>query len=296
VCGCGDPLLASSDPAAITGQLRLQLDTEYLRVDAANDENPLATDKLSQWSYRLGAAYRPFESLSLSVTVPLVSKSIRTEGGGDPATLASDLTGLGDIELAARYSAWRSVNLARSTVHELALTGGSTLPTGSYNATTPDGAIIDPHGQLGTGGWGPFVGLSYRYEHTTPRGEFDAFANVSYRYRSEATYNDASKYKFGDAVLWSVHGQYRPMRRLALDLGIDGRYAMRDRATADTGDVNPFVEGTGGTVLAAAPGVYFNATGALWIFARGQIPFYKHLLENQNVLPSFTTGIQFQAL
>jgi hypothetical protein len=32
VCGCGDPLLASSDPAAITGGLRLQLDTEYLRV------------------------------------------------------------------------------------------------------------------------------------------------------------------------------------------------------------------------------------------------------------------------
>jgi len=28
VCGCGDPLLTANDPAAITGQLRFQFDTE----------------------------------------------------------------------------------------------------------------------------------------------------------------------------------------------------------------------------------------------------------------------------
>jgi len=55
VCGCGDPLLTSSDPAAITGQLRLQLDTEYLRVDAGNEADPSMTDELTQWSYRFNA-------------------------------------------------------------------------------------------------------------------------------------------------------------------------------------------------------------------------------------------------
>jgi hypothetical protein len=113
---------------------------------------------------------------------------------------------------------------------------------------------------------------------------------------SEATYFDASKYKFGDALLWSVHGQYRPLRRLALDLGVDGRYAKADTATDSDGTVEDAVGNTGGTLLSAAPGVYFNATGGLWLFVRGQIPFYKHLLGNQDVLPSFTTGIQFQAL
>jgi hypothetical protein len=32
VCGCGDPLLTSSDPSAISGALRLQFDVEYLRI------------------------------------------------------------------------------------------------------------------------------------------------------------------------------------------------------------------------------------------------------------------------
>ena len=50
--GCGCPLLASSDPAAINGGLRLQLDAEYLRIDAGTDDRPGYTDQLTQWSYR----------------------------------------------------------------------------------------------------------------------------------------------------------------------------------------------------------------------------------------------------
>ena len=61
------------------------------------------------------------------------------------------------------------------------------------------------------------------------------FASLSYRLRTEATYFDHSKYKFGDAALWGVHGQYRPVSKLALDLGIDGRYAVADRAVILTG-------------------------------------------------------------
>lgn len=291
VCGCGDPLLAASDPAAITGQLRLQVDTEYLRIDAGTDGQPGYTDELTQWSYRLNAVYRPFEGLSITATVPLVSKIIHTVGGGTDV-LGSDLTGLGDIEVAGRYSLWRSVDLGVGRVHELAVTAGSSLPTGNHNAKAPDGSLIDPHGQLGTGGWGPFFGLSYRFE----QGSWLAFANVSERLRTEATYFDSSKYKFGDALLWSVHGQYRPMRSVALDLGVDGRYARADKAADPTGAVTSAVENTGGTVLSAAPGVYFNTVGNLWLFIRGQIPFYKNLFGEQDVLPSFTTGIQFQVL
>ena len=290
VCGCGDPLLLASDPAAITGKLRLQLDTEYLRVDAGTDGDAQSTDKLKQWSYRFNAVYRPIEDLSFVATVPLVSKSI-TAVGPAARTTNSDLTGLGDVEVAARYAVWRSVDLGKQRVHEVAVTAGTTLPTGSHDAKDADGALIDPHGQLGTGGWGPFVGLGYLFE----QGQWLAFANVSGRLRTEATYSDASKYKFGDALLWSVHGQYRPVRRVALDLGIDGRYAARDRATPTDGPVDDAVPNTGGTVLSAAPGVYFEAGGGLWLFLRGQIPFMKSLNDRQDVLPSFTTGIQFQA-
>jgi hypothetical protein len=291
VCGCGDPLLTANDPAAITGNLRLQMDTEYLRVDAGTDGQPGHTDQLTQWSVRLNAVYRPLDALSLTATLPLVSKAIHTVGAGTDV-LASDLTGVGDVELGARYALWTSVNLGARRVQELAISAGSAIPTGAHDAKAADGSLVDPHGQLGTGGWGPFAGVHYRLE----QGDWLAYASFSYRLRTEASYFDGSTYKFGDALLWSVHAQYQPTRRLALDLGVDGRYARADRATAPDGSVTDAVDATGGTVLSAAPGLYFNAVGGLWLFVRGQVPFYKNLFGEQDVKPSVVTGLQFQVL
>ncbi|HET6438921.1 MAG TPA: TonB-dependent receptor [Anaeromyxobacter sp.] len=289
VCGCGDPLLASSDPAAINGGLRLELDTEYLRVDAGTDGQPGYTDQLTQWSYRLNAVYRPIEPLSLSLTVPLVSKAIRTVGGGTSVS-DSSLTGLGDLEIGARYALWTSITIGARRVQEFAISAGSALPTGNHSARDSQGNLVDPHGQLGTGGWGPFAGIHYRFE----QGDWMGFASLSYRLRTEATYFDESKYKFGDAALWSVHGQYRPTSKLALDLGVDGRYAVADRAVDPDGTVTARVENTGGTLLSLSPGVYFNALGKAWFFVRSQVPIYKHLFGEQDVRPSFTAGFQYQ--
>jgi hypothetical protein len=278
VCGCGDPLLTSSDPAAITGQLRLQLDTEYLRVDAGNEADPTMTDQLTQWSYRFNAVYRPFEALSLTATLPVVSKAIRTVGGGT-STPTSDVTGLGDVEVAARYALWRGVDLGVGRVQELAVTAGTSMPTGP-NDLRADGERIDEHGQPGTGSWGPFAGVAYRFEE----GRWVGFGSVSGRVHS----TNGFQYTYGPAALWSVHGQFFPVRRIALDLGVDGRHAAADQAAGQP------VENTGGTVIAAAPGVYFNATGAAWLFVRGQVPFYKRFRGEQDQLPSVITGLQYQ--
>jgi hypothetical protein len=291
ICGCGDPLLAANDPAAIGGVLRLQADLEFLRIDAGTDGRPGYTDKLTQRSYRLNAVYRPIDDLAINATVPLLDKSIRTVGGGTDV-LSSHLVGLGDVEVAARYAFLRSINLGIGRVQELAVSAGSTLPTGKSDAKADDGSLIDPHGQLGAGGFGPFVGLHYRFE----QADWLGFASVSGRLRTEASYFDSTKYKFGDALLWSVHGQYRPVPTVAVDLGVDGRTAKADRATASDGTIDNAVENTGGTILSAAPGVYLNAIGAMWVFARGQIPFLKSLRGEQNVRPSATVGIQYQVL
>ena len=280
VCGCGDPLLSSSDPAAITGQLRLQIDTEYLRVDAGNEASPSLTDQLTQWSYRFNAVYRPTDALSLSATLPLVNKAIRTVGSGT-STSISDVTRLGDVEIAARYATWRSVNLGIGRVQELAVTAGTSAPTGP-NSLRSAGERIDEHGQPGAGSWGPFAGVHYRFEQRSWLG----FASLSGRAHSENSYN----YTYGSALLWSVHGQYFPTRRVVLDLGLDGRHAAVDK------DGGERVVNTGGTVLAAAPGVYFNALGGGWLFVRGQIPFYKSFPGEQDQLASVVTGVQLQVL
>jgi hypothetical protein len=295
ICGCGDPLLVANDPAAITGTLRVQLDTEYLRVNAGTDGQPGYTDELTQWSYRLNAVYRPISRLSLMVTAPLLDKSIRTVGPGVDQS-DSSLFGLGDVELAARYTLWKRIGYANGRYQEIGLAAGSALPTGANDARTTDAAgnaiPIDPHGQLGTGGLGPFVGLHYRFE----QADWTGFADLSYRVRTTGDYFDGSRYKFGNAALWSLHAQYRVLRALAFDLGIDGRYARADQATDADGVVTDKVENTGGTVLSAAPGVYVNAAGSLWVFVRGQIPFYKSLDGEQDVKPSVALGLQYQAL
>ena len=194
-------------------------------MDAGTDGAPGYTDELTQWSYRFNAVYRPIEALSLSATVPLVNKSIQTVGGGTSVT-ASSLEGVGDVELAARYALWTSVYFGARRVQEVAVSAGSSLPTGQYNAHDSTGALVDPHGQLGTGGWGPFAGLHYRFE----QGDFMAFASLSYRLRTEATYFDKSRYEFGNAVLCSLHGQYRPAERGGARPGVG-----RSRCTGRSG-------------------------------------------------------------
>jgi hypothetical protein len=300
ICGCGDPLLAASDPAAITGLLRLQLDTEYLRVDAGTDGMPGYKDQLTQWSYRLNAVYKPMGRLSFMATFPVLDKTIHQVGGGADIT-DSHLTGVGDAELGARYAFWRTINMGIGRVHEFALAGGVTMPTGAHDAkmtamdpTTNAVTIVavDPHGQLGTGAWGPFLGIHYRFEQVDWLG----FADFSYRMRTTGSYFDGSRYKFGDAALWSVHGQYRPVATLAVDLGVDGRFARVDKTT-DPGAGSSSSQGnTGGMLLSAAPGVYFNAGRGFWLFTRGQIPFYKNLFGEQDVKPSVALGLQYQVL
>jgi hypothetical protein len=294
ICACGDPLLAASDPAAITGTLRLQLDVEYLRIDAGSEEQPGAIDQLTQWSYRANIVYRPVSRLSLMLVAPLLDKSIHTEGTAEHDH--SSLVGLGDVELAGRYAVWRKIDYADQRVHELGVSGGTMIPTGATDARMTDEAgasvLVDAHGQLGTGAWGPFAGAHYRFE----QADWLAFADASYRIRTTGSYGDGSKYKFGDAALWSLHGQYRLLPTVAVDLGVDGRYARRDKATSTDGMVSENVANTGGTVLSAAPGVYVNPGSTVWLFVRAQIPFYKDLYGVQDVKPSLSTGLQYQAL
>jgi hypothetical protein len=274
VCGCGDPLLDASDPAATTGRLRLALDTEYLDVDAGNEEDPSLVDHLKQYTLKLQAVYAPVDRLSLVATLPFTRKDLSTAG-----LTSSDLSGLGDVEFAARYTLLDIPNLAAQRRQTFAVSAGTSLPTGSNSATDANGRI-DEHGQLGTGAWGPFAGLHYRVE----QGPWIGSASVSARLHSMNSFH----YKYATAAMWSVHGQYRPIARVALDLGVDGRWAGQDR------DELGLVDHTGGTVLAIAPGAYFHVGGGLWLSARAQLPFYTDLVGNQSIGPTVVAGMQYQ--
>ena len=294
VCGCGDPLIVASDPAAIEGMLRVQFDTEHLGMTAGSDERTGYLDRLSQWSYRFNVAYRPIRRLSVIATLPVLDKTIRSVGVGTDE-LASHEVGVGDVELAVRYAVWRDVSFSHRRAQEIALSLGSSLPTGPHDAKTTDaGEVVpvDPHGQVGTGGFGPFVGLHYRFE----QGDWMGYTDLSYRLRTTATYFDHSTYKFGDAVLGGVHAQYRPLPALVADLGLDARFARVDQAAAPDQSSPSTVPNTGGTVLSLAPGLYGKIIGGLWLFGRVQLPIYQHLSGEQDIGIVAAVGVQYEVL
>jgi hypothetical protein len=274
VCGCGDPLLDANDPAATTGALRLQLDTEYLDVTAGNETPGGGTDRLKQYTLKLQVVYSPLQRVSLVASLPYTRKDLSTEG-----FTASDVSGLGDAEVAARVAIFDLPDFAARRRQTVALSAGTSLPTGSSDQTVR-GELIDEHGQLGTGSWGPFAGIHYRFE----QDRWQAAASVTGRVHN----SNSRDYKYGSAALWSVHGQYWPLSRVALDLGIDGRYAAEDKAGPE------IVPHTGGTVLAIAPGAYFNVGAGFWLALRSQIPFYTRLIGDQSIAPTISAGLQYQ--
>jgi len=276
VCGCGDPLLSATDPAAMSGVLRLQLDATYLTVKAANDQNSALTDNLYQTILKLNAVYRPVAGLSFAVTLPVTRKILSTAG-----VTSSDLSGLGDVELGGRLEVLDLPNFAAQRRQSLAVSAGSSMPTGLSDAHS-GGERIDEHGQLGTGAWGPFVGVHYRFE----QGDWTAFVSVSGRLQTTNT----AGYRYGSSLLWSVQSQYFADPSLALVLGIDGRYAAPDQQSGQS------VDSTGGALLALAPGFYWNMFGNAWLSARMQWPVYTRLYGAQSIGPVLVAGIQVLVL
>jgi hypothetical protein len=282
VCGCGDPLLAASDPAAVNGGMRLQLDAEYLTVSAANHDAPALLDTLRQYTVRLNAVYSPLPGLSFIGVLPYTRKDLATSG-----ITASEVSGLGDVEVGARLTLLDRPDFGARRRNSLAVSAGTSLPTGSNDARLA-GNRVDEHGQIGTGAWGPYAGLHYWFE----QDRVTLFASLTGRLRTTS----ALGYQYGNALLWSVHGHYFLARSLVLAAGVDGRHAAADvqhpAANPSHGHAGT-IDDTGGTVLAASPGVYWNASGPFWLVMRGQIPFWSDLRGVQSVGPTVVAGVQY---
>jgi len=275
VCGCGDPLVAAQSASPSSGTLRFAFEWEYLTASAQSDENPSATERLTQMTFRPEVVYSPVSSLNLVLQVPLVRKDWSLQSGEE--TESAKPFGLGDVDVGARYFVYEHSNLATQTRQELAFSAGTSLPTGA-NDVTLDGERIDDHAQPGTGAFGPYAGVLYAL-HRDPW-------NLSASLSGRAHTTSGVGYHYGSALLWSVTGLYRPWERVGFELGLDGRYASRDRA-GDELQAN-----TGGFLLAVSPGVRVNAVGNLWFNARAQVPVATHLFGVQTVGTTVVLGAQ----
>jgi len=279
VCGCGDPLVLAGDSMPVANTLRFALEYEYLTATARSDDAPDRTESVTQMTLRPVLVYSPFSRVNVVLQVPLVRKDWALSGTPTEGTETAVPTGLGDLDLGVRVFLWDAISIQAQRRQNLALTAGTSFPTGTDTATTPDGERIDQHAQLGTGAWGPYVGALYAF-HQDP---WNFFLSVTGRFRTTNSF----QYRYGDAVLWSAQLRFRVVEPFALQLGVDGRYAGRDRSAG------VLQENTGGLVVSAVPGLAWNVGGPVWLLAQVQIPFVTHLFGEQTVGVTATASLQF---
>jgi hypothetical protein len=270
VCGCGDPLVDASDSVPFAAPLRLALDFEVLTASAGSEEDVLATEDLTQVTLRPVVVWSPIEELNLVVQVPLVRKDWSLSGGDAHDTAVQ--TGLGDVDVGARWFLFRAVDYSAMSRQALGVIAGTTLPTGANDAQS-GGERLDDHAQLGTGAFGPYVGLSYAWH----RDPWNVYTSATLRLHG----TNGFEYHYGAAVVGTARVDYRLGDRLALEAALDGRWAARDTmAGAEQNN-------TGGTVLALAPGLAVNPVGDVWLRGRVQIPTVTDLYGRQSVGPTF---------
>ena len=277
VCGCGDPLASAGEAHLAAGQFRLALDTELLTARARSDDDPVFVEHLTQYTIRPVFAFSPADVLTLVVQIPVIRKEWSAEAPDNPPITATP-TGLGDVDVAARVFVYTNTRLAQMSRETLALTAGSSLPTGD-NSVQADGERLDEHAQLGTGALGPYAGVLYAFR----RDPWNFFGSVTGRLRLRNGYG----YKYGSALLWSLRGDFRLLDWLSASVSFDGRYAAHD-------DLHGTLqENTGGLVLAATPGLKLRMFEELWLYASAQIPVFTHLFGEQHVGPVFTASLQY---
>jgi hypothetical protein len=271
----------------MAGQLRFSLEGEYLRMRSGG----LAErETLTQATLRPVAVYSPIDQLNLVFQIPLVGKSWKATG--EEPLVASERLGLGDVDLGLRWFLFKDVDMARLSRQGFAASLGTSFPTGSSNATE-NGIRVEEHAQLGTGAFGPYVGMLYAYH----RDPWNAFASATAKFRTENSHG----YRYGNALLWSLTSEFQVSKRVSLGLGLDGRFAGRDSQVgghSHGGEVEEhshsspdLVGDTGGLVLAAAPGVRVNLFGGLWLQLKAQLPVFTHLYGEQWVGPTFFSSL-----
>jgi len=261
----------------MAGTWRFAFDYLVLSASAQSDDNPARTESLVQQTFLPVLVYSPTNELNLVLQVPLNWKQWSLVGGGLPSESAAPF-GLGDIEVGLRYFVWTDIDFKQLSRNSIALSAGTSTPTGADDITV-DGQRIDQHAQLGTGAWGPYLGLLYTFS----QARWNVTATLTGRYRTTNSYG----YQFGAAVLFGAAARYFFVESFGLSFGLDGRYAVRDVQQGQA-QLN-----TGGFLLAMTPGISWNLSGGLWLFAQAQIPIASHLYGVQSVGPVVTGGLQY---
>jgi hypothetical protein len=213
------------------------------------------------------ASYGLTDRLSLLASVPLVSakhhEHVVIEGGEERFTAGDGTTGFGDLQLGARYA-------FLPTVRDLVLlTASVKLPTGAYKRLDTAGEITEPTLQPGTGSTDVLGSILYSHQLKATQGE----VFLSGGYRRSGT-NDL-EYRLGDERQAGAGFGRTLGRRWTGNVQVNLRHGQRDRFLGGA------VPSTGSTLVNVTPGLRYDASGRLAVYAFVPIPLYQRVNEAQ---------------
>jgi hypothetical protein len=254
---------------------------------ATEDAEPV---RESHTTRRLDAyvMWTPIDRLTLTLNTPWTQNDITDiEGEGD--TTHFELSGLGDVSVAASGVVWRNRPALPTTWVELR--GFLKAPTGRDEQRV--GGEKEPHLQTGTGSWDYGFGAAavHRFEWGS------LYASVFGRLNTEG----ALDYQYGDNVLSTLAVEAplghltgaHELDRVIPGLALDFRWAGRDRQEGSD------VEDTGGSVLYLSPSLRirlpaFSPTQSAWLRTGVQIPVtHEWLYGTQDEGPVWSIGIGY---
>jgi hypothetical protein len=273
-CGCTLSSDWASQGFAASGGWRFDVRYDYFE----QDELRSGTDKVSRSSLSVPADeeiqqytinrnvafsldYSPNKDWGVSMTLPWFDRPHATIAEGDTAISTSHDSGIGDLRIMGRYSGF---DAQRST----GLLFGIKLPTGhftdTFDAGPQQGEIVDRGLQLGSGTTDAIVGI-YNFGALSQNWGYFGQALL------QQSLNSREGFKPGTGVNVNFGLRYTALSTFEPQLQVNARVERREQG------VNADVENSGATLVYLSPGITWNPTHRLSIYAFVQAPLYQRV-------------------
>lgn len=268
-CLAGDPnLMTAGTEAPYAGRLRFSLDM-LSRGETFGENN--ARYELSEERLTVSIAYAPSESTVLATRLPYARKTLKT-----PSLARYEAEGFSDAELLLHKTLWRDNSAWANHITGVNLI----LRVPTATEIKEDGEPLDIDVQPGAGAWVPQLGGWYMWRGF---GQF-IYASITAHFPGEGF----ADFEAGDAVTSAVKYQRIFDDRFALSLGMDARWAQKDRYN---GEID---EESGGSIVFISPGALWEFSERMRLDMDVQIPWLNDLRGNREEEIHLRIGARYE--
>ena len=289
-CGTTACFLSTLTQEGTLGARKLRLDLSYRFVDqsrkregSSSTEEVLtpgvnfASGELEFGHHRelktdfhvvqVDASYGITSRLSLLASLPLLSvkhhEHVVIEDGEAHFTDGDGTSGVGDVQLGARY-------VFLPTMRDLVLATLSVkLPTGAHERLDTEGEITEPSLQPGSGSTDVLGSLLLSHQLQPRRTEVFATATVRHNGTSDLDYKLGGEFQAGAGLTRLLSGGFTGSVQVNL------RHGGRDRFLGED------VPNTGSTLVNVTPGLRYQVSSSLAVYAFVPLPVYQKVNEAQ---------------